>query len=454
MPSVVLLASLFFVSCEDPGKIGLNINPEGGVVLSKYQEFTLSSTQVQFDPRSTLNSFSFQAGMFTDPDFGITTSKSYTWLGVQPTVPLLSETAAYASMTMSIQFSSIYGSEAENDEFQSFQVYQLAEEIVPGTDYTRVDEIALGSLMRNFDLIIQVEDTLRTDSLFTFSLSDAVGQSIFDKLELNDGTFESDTAFNEFFKGIAIIADAGNNKITQFNPASFGISLNYNETNADGEIVDRVYSFDLGAMKFFNLTSDLSGTALAGILPDNNEFSPSGDFRYVQSGTMISLKVDYNPVFDFLDTIENLVIQKAFLTVGDVPVNQPGADFPFSLIGYFTDDVNTWPVVTGTIIDQNEFFVTLQEELVPPSFYSNPQNIVLGILDTLTFEATMSTHIQYLHGGKYDITDDPLEHKGKILLFTPTSVETPQSSPSHTLAKYFKVHKDSIKLKIHYSVPN
>ena len=50
------------------------------------------------------------------------------------------------------------------------------------------------------DLLIQEDDTLLIDSVFTIALSDEVGQAIFDKLAANDGTFENDTIFNSFFK--------------------------------------------------------------------------------------------------------------------------------------------------------------------------------------------------------------------------------------------------------------
>ncbi len=461
MPAVILLASLFFVSCEDPGKIGLDVNPKNGAILTKYKEFVLPSTQVQFDPRSTLNSFSFQAGEYTDPDFGTIKSKSYTWLGVQTTTPTLSETAEYVNTTLSIQFSSIYGSEGENGKFGSFEVYQLADPIIDGNDYTRVDELGLGSLLGNIEILIQENDTLQTDSLFSFTLSDAFGQAIFDRLEANDPIFENDTLFNAFFKGIAIIPSGGNNKILQFNPTTFSVKLNYTEVNSASEIVERTYSFTLGDMRFFNLTSDLGGTPLSNMLPDNQERDPSDDFRYVQAGTMIALKVSLDPLFMFLDTIENIIVQKAFLTIGDIPSNRPGSSIPFSLNGFFTDESNTWPALAEVSTDTTSVFVILQNEFISstfpvfPGYYDVPQEIFLYQLDSASFnKATMSNYIQNLHNGGYDTSETPLEQNGELILFTPTSSSQPESSPSHAVTNFFKTHKDSIRLKIYYSIPN
>jgi uncharacterized protein DUF4270 len=461
MPAVILLASLFFVSCEDPGKIGLNINPRGSTITTEYIEFILPSTQIQFNPRSTLNSTSLQAGIYTDPDFGIMSSKSYMWLGVQTSTPTLSSSAAYVSTSLSIQFSSIFGSEAELDEIESFDVYHLAGEMVDGTEYTRLDEIDLGSLIGNIDLLIKHrEDTLNTDSLFTFTLSDEFGKIIFDKLKEDNGAFDTDTTFNAFLKGIAIIPHLTNNKIIQFNPTSFKVNLNYSEVNASQEVVDRNYTFNLGSRNFFNLNSNLNGTPLSGLQPDNNPREPLGDFRYLQAGTMIALKVDYNELFLFLDTIENVVVQKALLKMGDVPINKPGSEFPFNLTGYFTDDVNTWPALAESSTEDAILLATLQNEFTTfgtptfPGYYSNPQTILFGSTDTLTYEATMSNYIQNLHGEGYNTDDTPLEQRGELILYVPTSPSSPESAPSHTATNYFKVHKDRIKLEIYYSVPN
>ncbi len=464
MPAaVVLLASLFFVSCEDPGKIGLNINPKSGAISAKYVEFVLPSTQVQFDPRSTLNSNSFQAGSYTDADFGTISSKSYTWLGVQSSTPTLSSNAAYVSTSMSIQFSSIYGSESELNEIESFEVYQLGEDLVDGVDYTRIDEISLGALIGNLDILIrEKEDTLATDSLFNFALNDAFGESIFEKLKADDSVFDNDTAFNAFIKGIAIVPASSNNKILYFNTVTFNVKLNYTEVNAGGDTVDRTYSFNLGSRKFFHLNSDLSGTPLDGILPNNQDGDPADDFRYLQAGTMIALKVNYDSLFMFLDTVENIVIQKAFLSFGNIGVNQPGSGFPGSILGYFTDDNNTWPALAEVSTDSISIYSTLQDEFTTlgspafPGYYGSPQSIFIDQKDSLTFnKATMSNFIQNLHNGGYDDASlTPLEQRGEMLLFAPTSVSAPESSASYTFTNYFKVHKDSIKIKIHYAVPS
>ncbi len=461
---VALWALLFFVSCEDPGRIGLNVDPENSTIITRYKEFVLPSSMVQFNPRSTVNSSSLQAGTYSDQDFGVVLSKSFTWLAVQPSTPVLSTNAAYVNTTLSIQFSSIYGSEPENGEIESFNIYQLSDNLDAATDYVRTDDIPLGALIGTVDLLIQERDTLRIDSLYTIDITDSFGQILFDKLKANDIIFDNDTLFNNFIKGIAIIANAENNKVIHFNTVTFSIKLNYTEQNSAGNIVDRSYSLRLGSKRFYHLSSDLSGTPLAGILPNNTDFIPSTDFRYMQAGTLIAIKLDYDPIITFFedeknsDSINSIIIQRAQLSVGDISSNKPGAREPFSLAGYFTNDENLWPALTES--DTDTTFALLQNEFINqtipvfPGFYGVPQEIFLGIIDTLAYEATMSNFIQNLVLGGYDTSRTPLEPQGKLILFPPTNVSLPQSSPSYSQTHFFKVHKDSIRVKIFYSTSN
>jgi len=463
---VVLLLLSFFVSCEDPGRIGLDVDPKNSVILTRYKEFVLPSTQVQFNPRSTSNSSSLQAGTYTDQDFGVVLSKSYLWLGVQPSTPVLNSNAAYVNTTLSIQFSSYYGSEAENGEVESFDIYQLADNLNATSTYTRIDDISLGAQIGTVDMLIQEMDTVRIDSVFTIDISDSFGQLLFDKLKANDPIYDNDTAFNEFINGVAIIAKTGNNKVLQFNSATFNMKLNYTEENSAGNILDRSYSLNLGAKRFYHLSSDLSATSLSGILPDNNNFMPSDNYRYMQAGTLIALKVNYDSIINFFedeqnsDSINSIIIQRAWLSVGDVPANGPGASLPFSLIAYFTDDANTWPALAEIGSDSTSRMTVLQNEFINqtvpvfPGFYGAPQDILLGLVDTLAYEATMSNFLQNLILGRYNTSATPLESQGKLLLYPITSVTVPQSAPSHTQTNFFKVHKDSIRVKIYYSISN
>lgn len=456
--AIFFLLPLFFVSCEDPGKIGLNIDPKNGALLSKYQEFILPSTEVQFDPRSTVNSSSFQAGTYTDPDFGVVTSMSYSWLGRQNSTPLVNETAEYDSLKISVQFATIYGSAAIDAEVESLDLYQLDMAMNIDEEYNRTSEMPLGQKLGSLDFYLQEMDTLQTDSTFTFRLSDTFGQELFDKLKADDGTYDNDTTFNDYFKGIAIVPNGSNDKILQLNINSFVINMYYHEFNVSGDPLQRNFAYGLGNFRFYHIDSELGGTPMSGLQPNNTDFVPTSDFRYLQAGTLIALKLDYSEFFDFAmaDSNQNMIVQRAQLRVGSIVENQEGSESPVSLRGFFTDDDNTWPLTTDytTTADTSDIFVQLQEDLIPPGNYIYPQNITFDAIDTTTYIGQMSTFIQNMYSGGYDSEDTPYETRGELILFPPTDLDFPQSAPSHVLTNYFKVHKDSIRLRVYYSVPN
>lgn len=456
--ATVFLLPLFFVSCEDPGKIGLNVDPSQGAVLTKYQEFVLPSSQVQFNPRSTVNSSSFQAGSYTDPDFGVVTSKSYSWLGVQSITPTLNQSAEYDSLTVELRFASLFGSETLDGDIETIELYQLGEPIDYSIDYTNADELILGQKIGSLDLFLQDNDTLYTDSTFVFRLSDSFGLELFNKLKANDGTYENDTTLNDIFNGIAVVPGSNSKKIVQISTSTFILSLAYHEKNVDGEVLTRTYLFNLGNKRFYHIDSNLGGTPLAGIQANNEDFIPTSEYRYLQSGTMIALKLDYNQFFDFAyaDSNKDMIIQRALLKVGALEDNQDGTVSPGTLKGYFTNEDNLWPLTSEftSTADTIDLFVQLQQDLTPPGVYYNSQDIVFGATDTTTYIAQMSTFLQNLSSGGYDSEDTPYEGRGELILFTPTDVDFPQSSSSHVLTNHFKVHKDSIRLGIYYTVPN
>jgi len=157
-----------------------------------------------------------------------------------------------------------------------------------------------------------------------------------------------------------------------------------------------------------------------------------------------------------------MIVQRAQLRVGALEDNVEGSGRPGTLRGFFTDANNLWPITTdyASSTDTSDVFVQLQTELapngarIPPGYYFYPQEIVVGSSDTTTYIGHIATFIQDLYFGGYDSEDTPYERRGELILFPPTDVDFPQSSPSHVLTNHFKVHKDSIRLGIYYTVPN
>lgn len=457
--TVILLSALIAISCEDPGRIGLIVDGNNGVISTHYQDIVLSTAVVQFDLRKTSESKSIQAGKYTNPDFGVVTSKAYTWL--RPSTVIVPEpTAEYTSFEVKISFTNFIGETPQNSETQQISLYQLAEEIDPATEYNRLDELAISpSPLGVWNFAPKVNDTIQVDSTYIVVLDDVIGQDLFQKLKNEDPIFEDESAFNAYFKGVAIIPTLGNIDLFQFNADQITFSINYNEFNSDGTPIEQSYDMFISTTGFYHLDSDRTGTPISGINPDNTDYFPSDDYRYLQYGTLMALRADLTPFYELTDTLNNLIINKAEIYLGGV--KQYGDDFqpPSFLQVYFTNETNEWPIVDDVgrfdTTQVGVHFIMLQEEgtQAPPGVYVAPQNTFYDQND-FNYRVNMSIFLQNLYSGNFHSESEPfLEEKGQIFIFGETNILTPQKSTSHVLSTLMAVHKDSIRLRIHYTIP-
>ena len=441
------------ISCEDPGKIGLNINADNGVVSTHYAEVVLPTSIVQFDPRVTFESPSLQVGSYTDPNFGVITSKSYTQLNISSFVTDIDSTAVYDGFELAIGFSDIYGDTPMNNESSSIDLFQLSEDIDTLGQYTRLSELAtnptpLGTW--TFDLMLQ--DTVQNDSTYLVSLDNTVGEDLFEKLKAGSPIFDDNNSFNAYFKGVALVSSNTKN-IFYINSLFFKLIINYHEFNSDSTEIPKTFNLNSGRYGFFHLDSDLTGTPIAGLSPDNTDFDPGDGKIYAQLGVLTALKIDFNDFYAITDTLDNMIINKAEISIGDVEAFDDYKPPPAIMEAFFTDISNKWPIKTSDGVN----FIEIQEEGAPPGFYGAPIQIIVqrdtASTQTARYSIPMSVFLQNLYAENFSSSDTPLEQEATIYFYPATDVIFPQQLPSYTFANQYIVNKDSIKLKMHFTIP-
>ncbi|GEM_PF-2926695 len=460
---LVILSALMVISCEDPGKIGLLVNADNGIIAGNYKEIVLPTSVVQFNPRKTLEARSIQAGQYFNPDFGTVTSKSYT--RIAPTEPVItpSQNAEYKSFELAISFASLVGEELLNSETHQIDIYRLAEPIDTAANYTRLDELALmPTRMATWIFAPLRDDTLRdqNDTTFILPLDNVIGEEIFQRLQAGDPMFESEAAFSEYFRGIAFVPGGNNRAIFQIDPERLIFVLRFNEFNSDGTPIARSYDFVIGDYGFYHLESDKAGTPLASIMPDNTEFYPPDDYRYLQYGTLMAIKVDLRPAYALIDTLPFMIVNKAELLIDDVKQYGEYMKPPTFLQVYFTDSVNyKWPVVDNsgrfdsTSVGVNFIMLQDEEKFVPPGFYLSPLSSFYSP-DNGNYRINMSLFFQSIYNGDFHDENLPfLEEQGQIYLFGESSVLVPQGTGSHVFSTPLAVHKNNIRLKLYYTTP-
>ena len=458
LPVIVLLATVTLISCEDPGRIGLIINSDNGLLKTGYREIVLPSTVVQFEPGTTTGSSSLRAGQFNDPDFGLVDYKYYTQLNPSLVVDP-SENATFEKFTLSIGFDNITGPTPENSQLTSIIINQLNEPIDSTATYIRTDELTVKQQLGVWQFAPLYIDTLRTDSTYIVDLDSDVGLDLFLKLKEGNEIFDSRARFNEYFNGISFEAGAEARHVFDIDNTRTRFTIHYTETNSEGNPIEREYTLSPSGYNFHHISADYSTTPLSGIVPNNKEFDPADGSRYMQSGTMVATRIDLSPFLDLSDTINYMVINKAVILLEDVSSASDYYRPPNDIITYFTDDTGEWPIIDyyGRVDSTRigEFFVTLQDQSlnVAPGFYSLTQQTDYNA-DSTNYAINISSFLQNLYAGNYSSVAQPfVEEHGLVYLFTESSVLYPGRSVSHTAVTGFKVHKDNIKLRIYYSYP-
>lgn len=468
--AAIFVSALLAISCEDPGRIGLIINEDNGVISSHYQDVVLSSSMVQFDIRKTTGSGILQAGQYFTPDYGRMTTKTYTQIGI-PSVDPPDAAAAYKSFELSISFTTLNGSTPFNNEVQTIDIYQLAQEIDTTYDYNRLDELATNPIpLGSWDVIPLIDDTLRSDSIYVIPLDDAVGQDLFDKFKSGDPIYNDNGAFAAYFKGLALVPGGNNVDIFQIDNNEFKLTVNYTEKNSDGVDVERDYDMRIRSFGFYHLDADIAGTPFSAISTNNTDFLPSDNYRYLQYGTLMAIRVDINPIYLLMDTLENMIINKAELSLGLNPIKEYGEYLPppAFLEVYFAkemapgSEIWDWPIVDDIgRIDTSQAglnFVMLQDETVsvpppPAGVYTVP---LLSYHDSETngYGVNMSWFLQNFYAGNFHDEAQPyVEETGQLFIFGESNIVFPQRTNSHVLTTPMAIHQDSIRLRIHYTIP-
>jgi len=461
--AAVLLGSLVVISCEDPGKIGLLINADNGVISTHYQDILLPTSMVQFDVRKTNNSRILQAGEYSNPDFGLITSKSYTQMALPIVDPPPAE-ALYKSFELTISFKSFIGETPKNGEIQTIDIFQLTEDIDTLKDYTRIDELALNSSpLGSWTFAPLINDTLNTDTLYVIQLDDAIGQDLFLKYRNGDPVFDNTNNFINYFKGLAFVPGGNNKNVFQIDDAQFKLTVNYTEENSSGDLIEREFDMRIRPFGFYHLDSDKSGTPISGINPDNLDFEPTDGNLYLQFGTLIAIRAKLDPVYLLIDSLEHMIINKAELSISGIKDYGDDMTPPSALGIYFTDNTNEWPVVDNigrfdsTQIGVNFIMVQNEERVTglppPPGIYSVPLFTEYQAEEN-KYSFAVSWFLQNLYQGNFHDTEEPfLEEKGEIYIFGQTNVLTPQATDSHKLSSHMSVPADSVRLRIYYTIP-
>lgn len=467
-----LLVALFFLSCEDEASV-LGFKNQNQKFEANYIEIPIESSVLLLDSQRTSN-FVFQTetqrllvGQYADDKFGAVSTNAFTQFFTTSGAKLPAD-VTYDSIALRLVLDFYnYGSK-DAATSQTFSVYELDEELKNENRryyFNKSDVLVkptpLGS--RTFtvnpkDLDTYAADNPDTTILVRVGLDKAFGQRIFDNALLYrdaaspaDSIFVNQSEFTKLFKGISIKTDNGDKVL--------GISTNsvitvYYHTPTD------TTTFNLG---FFNVNSfsqiknDRSSSDLSGLTQYAQEFYPASDLRYIQSGTGVYTKLNFGKFFEFCDTIPNVVITSAQLSIDNVAPSDYSP--PSNLVLRILRSDNTVKKVKNR---QDSLDITAYN----PRFPAHPGTLTLD--NGVYVDSDLGMNVLGDSDARLKYSSDKKSYDGNFALFFQQLsivrdgvpryqyfVLNPSSPPLPNTKSVNRVvfPKDNIKLKVYYTKP-
>lgn len=331
---LILGLAFFTFACEEPGEIGLDINPENGTFIARYDEIPIkssiieyedilsdNSTRIGFEDQSTGNG-RLLTGNYSSQDFGLFQSKGFTsiYLGNSKFQPR--ESFVYDSMILSVKVDYLYGEGGKFMGNKKIFVHELEEEIILDSLYLTKNSTPYSiDPIGEFNIDISSFDSTRVDTVFTTRLADEFGKRFLDKAKTDTMTFENNVEFRKFFNGIALVSDNTNEVVVGIhaeNSATF-MRLYFHDSEDTTSFTFVLQGWDTEGFNitryYNNIILDKSGTPIEGIVDFHTDFETDNGLSYIHGSAGIFTKLNMGSYFNFLDTIDNLVINRAELVI-------------------------------------------------------------------------------------------------------------------------------------------
>jgi hypothetical protein len=352
---LIIAVALFFFSCEEENNLLGYKNP-----TSKFQSYTveipIESSIILLDSVKSSNGIftnetdRILTGEFVDPDLGKVTSTAISQF-FSYSAEQIKDGATLDSAKLAFPYDGYYyGSNAETDiVFKAFRLNTRLDYLQRRTYISRT-EVELGEEVGSVSTFI-MPDSLGVsgpatkpdasfDTLFidlSQSFRDELWKVVTDYKQDVNNVFVSLEKFTDQFKGIAIQTESDKNIAIGLRSFASQMILYYHAPNDEGEDVKYTVRFKTrenvnGTLShlvtYSRMVADRSGSVLAGLDGFMNEFDP-GDHRYVQAGTGVVTKLNFDKFYEFVDTVNtNVIINEAELSIGGIVANPEGENLP------------------------------------------------------------------------------------------------------------------------------
>src|SRR5690606_654307 len=158
---------------------------------------------------------------------------------------------------------------------------------------------------------------LKADTINAVSmpLDEDLALDLFNKLKANDPVFNDIFAFRDYFPGIAITGDPEQQVTASIAPGNgTGISLYY---HYEDDTLSTAYPINTIQSRYFNqIINDRTGTPTEKITEAGVAYELNGELIGSKANVGLVLKLDTQPISDFLDTLDNVTFNQFSLEMG------------------------------------------------------------------------------------------------------------------------------------------
>jgi len=250
------LAFLLFISCEDPGIIGLDVNPDNLSFSTNYEAITLPARMSQIDSIQTGGTGTMLIGNYEDPIFGKISARGYAQLGLTDPV-IVETTAVFDSLRVNLKYNYVHGVNTAN--LHGIRVRRLVDDLDSQQEYFANDTSLVSRILYAQDFfnyhITEDEDGAQIvdlDTAVTIKMFDNFGEEMLTKMITHgDSSFLTDENFQTYLKGLFFEPYDQYETITGFDlrHEASNMILFYHYTNAVGDSINSFvrFSFEFGA---------------------------------------------------------------------------------------------------------------------------------------------------------------------------------------------------------------
>lgn len=427
-----------------------------------YAEIPIASSVLLIDSLRTENlGLSGQTnrlliGSYSDPEFGTVRAESYAHIAPTNVSTEIPDGSIFDSLVLQLNYD-FYNYGSSGQTVQEFSVHEITEELDNNKRYFSTSNVAydpdpLGTQTSAIDAEFfnkELEDTDK-DSVISvrIKLEHRYGQRLFGAVDREDENYTNFQLFKKVFKGLAIIPGMSD-KIVGVATTNTNTVLTLYYHFADTPLT-LTFSISFG-VNFSKISADRSATELAGLNQYYTDFSHATN-RYIQSGTSVVTKLDFSKFYEYTDTLSNIIINSAELSVENVnPIPSGNFSNPSSLaLGMLTDN-NRFKVI-NTKQDSIDYFnfggIVIIGALGNPNlpfslFAGNDQGALLTLPYSKTTNAYSGVYSTLFFQKLFDQKDK--RYSNWTLL--------PVNQAFAKSVNRVVFPKDNIKLKIYYTLP-